>query len=112
MSNYIRKMKSLTLPEKAGYYEVELYKNISFLSNDRNVLYFEYAYDAENGKLPEMNKYYFSILPYNEIDIIPTGYEYLCSFEDNAHIRYFVYYYDAASSVFTKFTNMWGGFGL
>ena len=110
--DYVRKMKLLTLPEKAGDYEAMLFKNVKFLTNNRSTLYFEYFYDAEDGKLPEAGKYYFSILPYNEVDNIPPGYEYLCSFEDNAHIRYFIYYYDSTSSIFSKFANMWGGFGL
>lgn len=112
MSNYIRKMKLLTLPEQAGNYQAMLFKNIKFLTNNRSTLYFEYSYDDEDGKLPEAGMYYFSILPYNEVDMIPPAYEYLCSFEDNAHIRYFVYYYDSARPLFTKFTNMFGGFGL
>ena len=112
MSNYIRKMKLLTLPEKPGNYEAMIYKHVKFLTNDRNTLYFEYSYDAENGKLPEIATYYFSILAYNEVDIIPPSYEYLCSFEDSSHIRYFVYYYETGRALFEKFGNMFGGFGL
>lgn len=112
MSNYIRKMKLLTLPQKVGNYEVMLFKHVKFLTNDRSTLYFEYSYDAEEGKLPEAGRYYFSILPYNEVDTIPAGYEYLCSFTGDDNVKYFIYSYDSTSPLFTKFANMFGGFGL
>lgn len=112
MSNYIRKMKRLTLPQGAGNYQAMLFKHVKFLTNDKNTLYFEYSYDSGDGKLPEAGMYYFSILPYNEADIIPNGYEYLCSFTGDDDIRYFIYCYDSTSSIFGKFANMFGGFGL
>lgn len=110
MSNYIKRMFKVQFNENAEEFEMLLYKNCKFLTNDNNVLYFEYTYDESDGKCPSLAKYLFKIIPYNDTDNIPLEYEYLCSFEDNAHIRYFVYSFSPESNIFGKFMNMFGGF--
>jgi len=108
-----KRIVKVNLPEQEGEYSIVLDKLSKFLYNDNNVLYFEYPersleYIENEKESPDKEsnlvQIRFSIIKYNgENTYIPNGYSYLCTFEDNAHIRYFVYLYDSLSKLFGSF---------
>jgi hypothetical protein len=87
MSKRITKFILMTLE---GPFRLQLYKGTKFLCNDGNVLYFEYP--LEDNVIPEMEERDFYIVKY-DIDFmyIKDNWEYVCSYTDNAHIKYFIY---------------------
>ena len=95
-----RKLTKITINETEGEYLAKLPQFAKFLTNDKNTLYFEYN---DKGTETVMADYRFYVLPFNQVNIIPGAYEYICSFEDNAHIKYFVYYYDGLNGIFNNF---------
>lgn len=95
-----RKITKITLNENEGEYLAKLPQFSKFLTNDGSTLYFEYI---DKGTDTVLADYKFYIIPFNTLNIIPSPGEYICSFKDNANIRYFVYYYDGLNVLFNSF---------
>lgn len=102
MSKHISKV---SLPEREGNYEIILYQNSQFLMNDGNILYFEYIID-ENITTKKLTKHKLYIIKYEDgLTYIPDDSQYICSYQDNAHIRYFVYE-DVSENPIIKFSKL------
>lgn len=102
---------SSVFPEKATTVELVLYRFSRFLFNDNNILFFESGY-VKNSEEDVLERHRFYIVKYEEKMYVPDFGEFICSYTDNAKVRYFVYE-DTSSHPFTQFSKMFGGgFGL
>ena len=97
-------------PEQETTVEVVLYRFSRFLFNDGNKLFFESGY-IKNNEEDVFEKHIFNIVKYTENMEVPTYGEFVCSYVDNAHVRYFVYE-DTSNHPFTQFSKIFGGFGI
>ena len=103
MSDF-KKIIKFVATEKVGVYELVLHKLSKFIVNDGNILYFEDALLSSTPEEEQLVKVKLVIISENDgYDAIPNYYEYLCSFKDNAHIRYFVYIENTIGQMFGKF---------
>ena len=98
----MKRITKITLPESENTYDVILYEGTRFLTNDSNNLFFEA--DIEDNTKAVVSKHRLYIIKYNGDDYtyIPEDSLYLCTFTDNAHIRYFVYE-DVSENPLVKF---------
>ena len=104
-----KKIVKYSFPEKVGVYETTICKFSKFLVNDGHIAYFEENY-IDKPKEEQITKFKFIVVSENDgYDKIPNYYEYLCSYVDNAHIRYFVYFENSIAGIFSSFSNMFGG---
>ena len=102
---YLKKIVKYTINKNVGTYELALPRSSKFLFNDRNVLYFEESI-TEREDERQFGKLIFHVVSENDgYDYIPNYYDYLCTFKDNANIRYFVYIETSISKMFGKFFN-------
>lgn len=97
-------------PEQETTIELVLYRFSRFLFNDRNKLFFESGY-VKNNEEDVLEKHRFYIVKYEEKMYVPDCGEFVCSYVDNANVRYFVYE-DTRNQPFTQFSKLFGGFGL
>lgn len=113
-----KRIFKVSLPERPGEYVVALDKLSKFLCNDNSVMYFEYPErilksitDETEAPKEESNLTQIRLLVIQDSDniYIPDGYSYLCSYKDNAHIRYFIYLYDSLGGLFKSFFGNFGG---
>jgi len=94
-------------PEKETTFELILYRFSRFLFNDNNTLFFESGY-IKNSEEDVFERHKFYIVKYEEKMYVPDCSEFVCSYVDNAKVRYFVYE-DTSSHLLSQFSKMFGG---
>jgi len=99
------KITKITLDERADEYYVMLYSGSKFLMNDGNTLYFEA--NLKDGELPSVVQHKLYVVEFrgNDFTWIPENSSYICSFKDNANVRYFVYE-DISNNPVVQFMNL------
>ena len=97
-------------PEREEEIEIVLYKFSKFLFNDGNNLFFESGY-IDNNEEDKFVKHKFIIIKYHDGISAPNLAEFVCSYVDNAHIRYLVFE-DVSNNPLVQFGKMFGGFNL
>lgn len=102
----MNKITKVTLPEREGEYFIMLYSTSKFLINDGNTLYFEVTL-SKDRELPSISQHKLYIIKFvgNESTNVPENCSFICSFEDNAKIRYFVFE-DISKSPIVEFMNL------
>lgn len=97
-------------PEEETEVELVLYRFSRFLFNDNNVLFFESGY-ITNSDEDVLEKHRFHIIKYTKDMYVPEYSEFVCSYVDNAHIRYFVYE-DTSNQPFVQLQKMFNIRGI
>lgn len=104
-----KKITKVEIPKNTeGGYKITLYKYSKYLTNHRNILFFEYT-DKQTEENPEFAELNIFVKDLNSETHIPPGYSFLCSYychEFDKHL--FVYFQDTVSSLLGNFMGMFG----
>lgn len=105
---YARSINKFEAPFKTGEFYFTMPKNSKFLTNDNNILYFEYSWDEgdSDGNISDtdLEQYRFYIMKYEQFNKIKPGYSFVCTYKQNDEI-FFLFTYDIG----WKFMDMFGG---